>query len=194
MRCKRRVITIVSSWISSLSEVWQLVVMRGSKNWWVRKALCALHLILRTRLSIRVLLIIRLIPTSVHARLELGVLLDAQWGWDVSMKTCSRHKGTWEIGDLRVSASFSCRWLRRLEICYVTQVESGWSEQYRLRRVRVCRWTLLFLLLLLLLLLHLLLLRLRIVLWLRFHILLAKNVIQLQPVPLPIDMIKLNLD
>ena len=75
--CKRRELHKVSSWRSSLSEVWQLGEMRGSKHGLVREALCALNLILWTRLCIRILLVVRLVPTIVHGRLELSKLLDA---------------------------------------------------------------------------------------------------------------------
>jgi hypothetical protein len=184
--CKRRKLHKVSSWSSSLSDKWWLVrVKRGSKHWLVQ-ILNALDLILSTRLSIRILQVAMLVPTNVHARLELGVLLDAQWGWDECLPTGTRHKGSCEIGDLRASASISRSWLLRLKANYVIHVEVGWSERYRvnpwpeatptllvnLRGERACRWTLL----LLLLLLELLFL-LRIVLWLKFHILLAKNVL-----------------
>jgi hypothetical protein len=127
--------------------------MKGSKYWLVSKVLRALDLILLTRLYIRVLLIIRLVPTIIHAILELSKLLDALWGLDESLRAGSRHKGSWEIGDLRASASISSRsWLVRLEIYYVTQVEIRGSERHPIRRERACRERLLLLLLLVLLL------------------------------------------
>ena len=120
--------------------------------------MCAFHLILWTRLSIRIRLIVRLVPTCVHGRLELIILLDALWGWDESLLTGSRHKGSWDIGDLRASASISSRSrLARLEIYYGIQVEvsmrivpsvSG-NEGSRVRGIRACRGKLLLLVLML---------------------------------------------
>jgi hypothetical protein len=57
--------------------------MRGSKHWrLVREVLLSLHLIKWARLPKRVLLIKILVSTIVQGRLELGVKLDARWGWD----------------------------------------------------------------------------------------------------------------
>jgi hypothetical protein len=98
-----------------------------------------------------------LVPTNVHARLELGVLLDAQWGWDECLPTGTRHKGSCEIGDLRASSSISSRSrLARLEIYYAIQVEVSGSkgprvsvrEAHCIRGIRACRGLLLLVLML----------------------------------------------